>query len=105
MTIQDEITAQTLKTVKQAQDITIDAINTVAERVSPLLAKLPTVPALENLPKPVEIVENAFSVSELLLTSAKNVAVTATKAFAPEAPKPAKKAPVTKKTVATASAE
>ena len=105
MTIQDDITAQTLKTVKQAQDITIDAINTVAGRVTPLLSKLPTVPALENLPKPVEVVENAFSISELLLTSAKNVAVTATRAFTPEAPKAAKKPAAAKKTTTSAAAE
>jgi hypothetical protein len=102
MTLQDEITAQTLKTVKQAQDITIGAINTVAERVAPLL---PKVPQLENLPKPAEVVEKAFGLSELLLASAKNVALEATKAFTPEAPKAAKPAakPTAKKPVAAAA--
>lgn len=101
MTIQDEITAQTLKTVKQAQDITLSAIHTVAERVQPLLPKLPT---LDNVPSPTEVVEKAFGLSEMLLASAKNVAVEATKAFTPEAPKAAKKPAAAKKPVAAAAA-
>lgn len=101
MTFQDEITAQTLKTVKQAQDITIGAINTVAERMSPLLPKLP---ALDTLPKATEVVEKAFGLSELLLASAKNVALEAAKAVTPEAPKPAKKPTAAKKPATAAAA-
>ena len=44
MTIQDEINAQTIKTVKQAQDFAIDTINAVADRVTPLLPKVDSLP-------------------------------------------------------------
>ena len=40
MTIQDEINAQTIKTVKQAQDFAIGTITAVADRVTPLLPKV-----------------------------------------------------------------
>jgi hypothetical protein len=104
MTIQDEITAQTLKTVKQAQDLTLDAIHTVAERVSPLIPKADSIPFLTNLPTPSEVVAKAFDLSSVLLASAKNVAVEATKAFTPQAAKPAPK-PTTPKAAAKAAAE
>ena len=91
MTIQDEINARTIKTVKQAQDFAIGTIQTVSDRVTPLLPKVPQLSFTENLPKPAEVVEKAFDLSSVLLASAKNVAVEATKAFYPEA-KPAPKA-------------
>lgn len=100
MTIQDEITAQTIKTVKQAQDVTISTINKVADRVQPLL---PKVDFLDNLPKPAEVVGKAFDLSAVLLASAKNVAVEATKAFYPQNSKPAAKP--TPKVAAKAAAE
>ncbi len=83
MTIQDEITAQTIKTVKQARDITLGAINTVADRVTPLLPKVDA-SFLDGLPKPSEVVEKAFDLSHKLLASAKNAAGEATKAFQPK---------------------
>ena len=108
MTIQDEITAQTLKTVKQAQDFTISTFNSVAERVTPLLPKV-DISFLDGLPKPAEIVEKAFDFTSELLASAKNVAVEATKAFQPKAapakpaaktaPKPAAAKPAATTTV------
>ncbi|MEY2399080.1 MAG: hypothetical protein QOJ00_2254 [Actinomycetota bacterium] len=98
MTIQDEITAQTLKTVKQAQDITIGAIHTVAERVSPLLPNTSSVPFIDNLPSATEVVEKAFDLSSVLLASAKNVAVEATKAFAPKTAAPTATKAATKTT-------
>ena len=102
MTIQDEITAQTIKTVKQAQDFTISTINTVADRVTPLF---PKVDFLDNLPKPAEVVEKAFDLSAVLLASAKNVAVEATRAFYPQSSKPAAKPTPTPKAAAKAAAE
>ena len=105
MTIQDEITVQTLKTVKQAQDITVGAINTVADRVAPLLPKTESVAFLQNVPTATELVEKAFDLGGVLLASARTIAVEATKAFSPRtaaktapkaATKPAAKANGTK---------
>ena len=105
MTIQDEINARTIKTVKQAQDFAIDTITAVADRVTPLLPKVDSLPfgVGENLPKPSEVVEKAFDLSAVLLASAKNVAVEATKAFYPQT-KPATKA-ATVKAAAKSAAE
>ncbi|MBA2608993.1 MAG: hypothetical protein H0U92_08655 [Actinobacteria bacterium] len=104
MTIQDEITAQTIKTVKQAQDITIGAINTVADRVTPLLPKIDT-SFLNGFPKPSEVVEKAFDLSHVLLTSAKNVAVEATNAFQPKTATAAPAAKATPKNTAKTAAK
>ena len=106
MTIQDEINARTIKTVKQAQDFAIDTITAVADRVTPLLPKVDSLPfgVGENLPKPSEVVEKAFDLSAVLLASAKNVALEATKAFYPQATKPATKA-TTVKAAAKSAAE
>lgn len=108
MSIQDEITAQTIKTVKQAQDFAIGTINAVADRVTPLLPKVDALPGLDKLPKPAEVVEKAFDLSSVLLASAKNVAVEATKAFSPAPAKPVAKttpkAAAAKATAATVAA-
>ncbi len=103
MTIQDEITTRTIKSVKQAQDFAIDTINAVADRVTPLLPKLDSLPFAENLPKASEVVEKAFDLRIALLNSAKTVAVEATKAFYPQA-KPATK-PLSPKAAAKSAAE
>jgi hypothetical protein len=107
MTIQDEINARTIKTVKQAQNFAIETITAVADRVTPLLPKVESLPFGENLPKPSEVVEKAFDLSAVLLAGAKNIAVEAAKAFYPQAAKPAAKAPTAKpaaKPAATAAA-
>lgn len=104
MTIQDEINARTVTTVKQAQDFAIGTINAVAERVTPLLPKVDNIPYIENVPTASEVVSKAFDLSEVLLASAKNVAVEATKAFSLRETKPAKPA-AKKATPAPAAAE
>ena len=53
--------------------------------MTPCCPKVDSLPGLENLPKPAEVVEKAFDLSSVLLASAKNVAVEATKAFTPKA--------------------
>ena len=80
MTIQDQITTQARTTVKQIQEF------------------------LENLPKPVEVVEKAFGYSELALATVKNAAIEATKALTPGSAKPAKKASAKKVPVAASAA-
>src|SRR5260221_9342604 len=91
MTIQDEINARTIQTVKQAQDFTISTINAVADRVQPLLPKVDSLPFADSLPKPADVVEKAFDLSSVLLASARNVAVEAAKAFSVPQTKPAAK--------------
>lgn len=57
--------------------------------------------ALENLPKPVQVVEKAFDITEAFLASARSAAVDAAKRLTPEAPKATKK-PAAKKVGAAA---
>jgi hypothetical protein len=104
MTIADEFTTQTLKTVKQAQDFALSTINTVSERVAPLLPKVDSLPGrLNELPKATEIVEKAFDLQAALLEASRNVALEATKAFSIRQA-PAKKAAAKKASPAPAAA-
>lgn len=103
MTIADEITTQTIKTVKQAQDFALTTINSVSERVTPLLPKLDSFPGrLNDLPKPAEVVEKAFDLSSVVLEASRNVALEAAKAFQLRQDKPVAK--TTPKTAAKAAA-
>lgn len=103
MTIADEFTTQTIKTVKQAQDIALGAITTVAERVSPLLPKVDSLPGrLNDLPKATYLVEKAFDVSSVVLEASRTVALEAAKAFAIREGKPVAK--TTPKAAAKAAA-
>ena len=103
MSIQDDINARTLTTVKQAQEYAIDAIKAVGERVQPVLPKLDRIPGVDNLPTASEVIEKAFELSSELLKSAKTVALEASKAFSLREEKIAPK-PATKKAAATANA-
>ena len=103
MSIQDDINARTLTTVKQAQEYAIDAIKAVGERVQPVLPKIDRIPGVENLPTASEVVEKAFELSAELLKSAKAVALEASKAFSLREEKTAPK-PAAKKATATANA-
>jgi hypothetical protein len=105
MTIADDFTTQTLKTVKQAQDFALNTITVVSERVSPLLPKVDSFPGrLNELPKATDLVEKAFDLQAALLEASRNVALEATKAFSLRQA-PAKKAPAKKAPAAAAAAQ
>ena len=70
--VQNEI----LSTVRKSQETVIDAIKTWVEAVQSITPKLPTVdlPFVDKLPKPEELVANAYDFAEQLLASQRKFA-------------------------------
>jgi hypothetical protein len=82
--LQDEI----LKTVRKSQEAVIDAIRAWADTVQSITPKLPAVnvPFSDKLPKPEDVVANAYDFAEQLLSNQRKFAedmVKATVALAP----------------------
>jgi len=82
--LQDEI----LKTVRKSQEAVIDAIRAWADTVQSIAPKLPAVnvPFSDRLPKPEDVVANAYDFAEQLLHSQRKFAEDMVKATAPLAP-------------------
>jgi hypothetical protein len=70
--LQDEI----LKTVRKSQEAVIDAIRAWADTVQSITPKLPAVnvPFSDKLPKPEDVVANAYDFDEQLLASQRKFA-------------------------------
>ena len=70
--IQDEF----LNTIRKSQETVIDAIKTWVETVQSVTPKIPSVqvPGYDKLPKPEEVVANAYDFAEQLLASQRKFA-------------------------------
>jgi hypothetical protein len=79
--LQDEI----LKTVRKSQEAVVDAIKAWADTVQSITPKLPAVnlPLADRLPKPEDVVANAYDFAEQLLTSQRRFAEDMLHATAP----------------------
>ena len=79
--LQDEI----LKTVRKSQEAVIDAIKAWADTVQSITPKLPAVnvPLADRLPKPEDVVANAYDFAEQLLASQRKFAEDMLHATAP----------------------
>jgi hypothetical protein len=86
--MQDEI----LKNVQKSQEAVIDAIKTWTKSVQSITPKLPAVnpPFADKLPKPEDVVANAYDFAEQLLASQRKFAEDMLKATAPLTPGKAK---------------
>ena len=82
--LQDEI----LKTVRKSQEAVIDAIRAWADTVQSIVPKVPAVnlPLSDRLPKPEDVVANAYDFAEQLLSSQRKFAEDMLKATAPLTP-------------------
>ena len=82
--LQDEI----LKTVRKSQEAVVDAIKAWADTVQSITPKLPAVnvPLVDRLPKPEDVVANAYDFAEQLLASQRKFAEDMLKATAPLTP-------------------
>jgi hypothetical protein len=78
--LQDEL----LKTVRKSQETVVDAIKTWVDSIQSMTPKMPTVdmPFAEKLPKPEEVVANAYDFAEKLLASQRKFAEDVLKATA-----------------------
>ena len=70
--LQDEI----LKTVRKSQEAVVDAIKAWADTVQSIVPKLPavSVPLADKLPKPEDVVANAYDFAEQLLAGQRKFA-------------------------------
>ena len=70
--IQDEF----LNTIRKSQETVIDAIKSWVESVQSITPKIPSVqvPGADKLPKPEEVVANAYDFAEQLLASQRKFA-------------------------------
>jgi hypothetical protein len=86
--VQDDI----LKTVQTSQEAVLDAIKAWADAVQSIMPKLPAVnpPFADKLPKPEEVVANAYDFAEQLLASQRKFAEEVLKATSPLMPGQAK---------------
>jgi hypothetical protein len=82
--LQDEI----LKTVRKSQEAVVDAIKAWADTVQSITPKLPAVnvPLVDRLPKPEDVVANAYDFAEQLLASQRKFAEDMLHATAPLTP-------------------
>jgi hypothetical protein len=82
--MQDEI----LKNVQKSQEAVIDAIKTWTGNVQSITPKLPAanLPLADKLPKPQDLVANAYDFAEQLLASQRKFAEDMLKATAPLMP-------------------
>ncbi len=80
-----ELQAQILETIRKSQETVVDAIKTWADSVQALTPSLPvpSVPFADRLPKPGDLVANAYDFAEQLLASQRKFAEDVLTATAP----------------------
>ena len=79
--VQDEF----LNTIRKSQETVIEAVKAWIEAVQSVTPKLPSVsvPLVDKLPKPEEVVANAYDFAEKLLASQRKFAEDMVKALTP----------------------
>jgi hypothetical protein len=85
ITVGKEMQGQILETIRQSQDAVTDAIRTWAEAVHSITPSLPipTVPLIDKMPKPSDLVANAYDFAEQLLAAQRKFAEDLLQAAAP----------------------
>ena len=81
----EQVQEEILKTVRNSQSAVIEAIQTWARTVQSITPALPdvNVPFADKLPKPQELISNAYDFAEQLLASQRTFAEDVLKATAP----------------------
>ena len=80
---QQEVQDEILNTVRKSQETLIEAIKSWVEAVQSITPKLPSVsvPLADRLPKPEEVVANAYDFAEKLLAGQRKFAEDVVKAL------------------------
>jgi hypothetical protein len=91
-----DVQAEILKTVRRSQEAVIEAIKTWADTVRSITLPLPemNVPFSDKMPKPEELIENAYDFAEKMLANQRKFAedvLHATEALLPGSSDTAKK--------------
>jgi hypothetical protein len=84
-TATQEVQGEILNTVRKSQDAVVDAIQRWADAVRSMTPSIPTpsLPYSDKLPKPEELVANAYDFAEQLLASQRKFAESVLHATAP----------------------
>jgi hypothetical protein len=77
--VQDEL----LNVIRTSQETVVEAVKTWVETVKAVTPKVPSVPLAEKLPKPQDVVANAYDFAEKLLSGQRQFAEELVKATAP----------------------
>jgi hypothetical protein len=80
---------QTLKTVRQGQQVIVEAIRAWANAMEKAVPESPVIPYSDELPKPQEIIKTSFGFAEQLLKAQKEFAESVLDAASPVLGKPA----------------
>jgi hypothetical protein len=83
MPSQQEMQDEFLNTIRKSQETVVEAIKSWVEAVQSITPKLPSVnvPLTDKLPKPEEVVANAYDFAEKLLASQRQFAEDMVKAM------------------------
>ena len=75
-TVTEELQDQFLSTVRKSQEIALDAIRTMVDTIQGITPKVPSVslPFAEKLPKPEDVVANAYDFAAQVLASQRKFA-------------------------------
>lgn len=79
---------QTLKTVRQGQQVIVEAIRAWASAVEKAIPETPAIPYSDELPKPQDIIKTSFTFAEQLLKAQKEFAESVLDAASPVLGKP-----------------
>jgi hypothetical protein len=87
-TTSQEVQAEILDTVRKSQEAVVDAIKRWADTVQAITPSIPipSLPHTDKLPKPEELVANAYDFAEQLLASQRTFAESVLQAAKPLAP-------------------
>jgi hypothetical protein len=82
---QQEVQDEILNTVRKSQETVVEAIKSWVEAVQSVTPKLPSlnVPLADKLPKPEDVVANAYDFAEKLLAGQRKFAEDVMKALTP----------------------
>jgi hypothetical protein len=78
-----DIQEELLNVIRTSQETVVEAVKTWVETVKAVTPKVPSVPLTEKLPKPQDIVANAYDFAEKLLSGQRQFAEELVKATAP----------------------
>ena len=84
-TITQDLQNQVLATIRSSQETTVDTIKTLVETIQKITPKMPSfnVPLADRLPKPEDVVANAYDFAEKLLAGQRKFAEDVVKALTP----------------------
>jgi hypothetical protein len=85
ITVGKQMQGQVLETIRQSQDAVTDAIRTWADAVHSITPPLPitSIPLVDKMPKPSDLVANAYDFAEQLLAAQRKFAEDLLEAAAP----------------------